>query len=78
MLALTDPIGDTASTLRAAGLGSIARLDDVSSIAEAVSAFITRVREGRESIATPAAIAASSREGRAERFAALLDRVVEA
>ena len=77
VLALTDPIGDTASTLRAAGLASIARLDDVASIAEAIPAFIARVREGRESTATPAAIAASSREGRAKSFAALLDRVVE-
>ncbi len=77
VLALTDPIGDTASTLRTAGLASIARLDDVASIAEAIPAFIARVRKDRESIATPAAIAASSREGRAKSFAALLDQVVE-
>lgn len=77
VLALTDPVGDTASTLRAAGLASIAQLDDAASIAEAIPAFIARVRAGRESIATPAAIAASSREGRAKSFAALLDRVVQ-
>ena len=77
VLALTDPIGDTASTLRAAGLSSIARLDDEGSIAEALMAFITRAREGREAIASSKAIAASSREGRARSFAALLDRVVE-
>ena len=77
VLALTDPVGDTASTLRAAGLASIAQLDDAASIAEAIPAFIARVRAGRESIATPEAIAASSREGRAKSFAALLDRVVQ-
>ena len=77
VLALTDPIGDTASTLRAAGLASIARLDDATSIAEAIPAFIGRVRAGREAIATDEAIAASSREGRARSLAVLLDRVVQ-
>ncbi len=77
VLALTDALGDTALTLRAAGLTSIARLDDAASIAEALAAFIARVGAGREPIATPSAIAASSREGRAGSFAALLDRVVQ-
>jgi glycosyltransferase involved in cell wall biosynthesis len=78
VLALTDPIGDTATTLRGAGLTSIARLDDVASIAEAIPAFIARVRAGREAIATAEAIAASSREGRAKSFADLLDRIITA
>ena len=77
VLALTDALGDTAATLRAAGLTSIVRLDDAASIAEALAAFIARVGAGREPIATPEAIAASSREGRAGSFAALLDRVVQ-
>ncbi len=76
VLALTDPVGDTATTLRAAGLTSIAPLDDAVAIAAAVPAFIARVRARRESIATPDAIAASSREGRTKAFAALLDDVV--
>ena len=76
VLALTDPVGDTATTLRAAGLTSIARLDDADSIAEAIPAFIARVRDGRETLATPDAIADSSREGRARAFAAMLDRVI--
>ena len=76
VLALTDPIGDTASTLRAAGLTSIARLDDTASIAAAIPAFIERVRSGRESIATAEAIAASSREGRARDLVRLLDDCV--
>ena len=76
VLALTDPLGDTAATLRDAGLTSIARLDDVVSIAEAIPAFIARVRADAESIATPAAIAASSREGRARSLAGLLDRTI--
>ena len=76
VLALTDPAGDTAATLRGAGLTSIARLDDVASIAEALAAFIARVRAGDERTATPAAIAASSRAGRARGLADLLDRTV--
>ena len=76
VLALTDPTGDTASTLRDAGLTSIARLDDVDSIVVALPAFIARVRADGEGIATPDAIAASSREGRARSFAGLLDRAI--
>ena len=60
VLALTDPVGDTAATLRGAGLTSIARLDDAVSIAAAIPAFI----------------AACSREGRAKTFASLLDRTI--
>lgn len=77
VLALTDPAGDTAATLRAAGLASMARLDDAASIAAAIPAFIARIRDGRELTATPEAIAASSREGRAKSLAELLDRVVQ-
>jgi glycosyltransferase involved in cell wall biosynthesis len=78
VLALTDPIGDTATTLRGAGLTSIARLDDAASIAEAIPAFMARVRADEEAIATPEAIVASSRTGRTRSLAALLDRVVGA
>jgi len=74
VLALTDPAGDTAATLRNAGLVSIARLDDADAIAAAIPAFIARVREGRESLASAEAVAASSREGRARSLAELLDR----
>ena len=76
VLALTDPVGDTAATLRAAGLTSIARLDDASSIAAALASFVARVRGGHEPLATPAAIGASSRAGRARSLAGLLDRII--
>ena len=77
VLALTDPLGDTASTLRGAGLTSIARLDDVAAIVAAIPAFVARVRGDGEAIASPAAIAESSREGRARTFAGLLDRTIK-
>ena len=77
VLALTDPLGDTAATLRAAGLTSIARLDDVAAIVEALLAFIGRARAGREPVASTDAVAASSREGRARTFAGLLNRTID-
>ena len=73
ILALTDPLGDTATTLRAAGLTSIARLDDVDAIVAAIPTFIERVRANTETMATADAIATSSRRGRAESLAKLLD-----
>ena len=73
VLALTDPAGDTATTLRAAGLTSIARLDDVDAIVAAIPAFIERVKANTERMATAAAIASSSRRGRAASLAKLLD-----
>ncbi len=78
VLALTDAVGDTATTLRAAGLTSIAPLDDAGAIATALTAFVARVRDGVEAIAAPAAVAASSRAGRAQSLADLLDRAVTA
>ena len=76
VLALTDPIGDTAATLRDAGLTSIALLDDASAIAGAIPAFIGRVRSAAEPLATTEAVASASREGRTRQLAQLLDRVV--
>ena len=73
VLALTDAAGDTAGTLRAAGLQSIAPLDDVAAITEAIPAFIARVLNGDEAIARSDVVAASSRAGRAEQLGALLD-----
>ncbi len=77
VLGLTDPIGDTANTLRGAGLTSIAALDDAAAIARELPAFVERVRDGREHGATAEALAASSRVGRTRTLAALLDRVTE-
>lgn len=75
VLALTDPVGDTASALTSAGLRSIAPLDDAVAIAAALQSFLGRARAGHEPLATAAAVADCSREGRTRRLAALFDRI---
>lgn len=77
VLALTDPIGDTATTLRNAGLQSITRLDDPQEIETALPAFIARVRAGTEALVTPEAVRNSSREGRTAALAELFDQIAQ-
>ena len=75
VLCLTDPAGDTAGVLRAAGIDAIARLDDAADIASLLRSFL--VQGGREigSFATSAAIRGASRHGRTEQLARLLDAI---
>ena len=75
VLGLTDPIGDTATTLRAAGLMSVAPLDDIDAIVAALPAFIGRVNAKIEAMPDNATIARNSREMRAASLAELLDAV---
>jgi len=72
ILGLTDPAGDTAGVLRAAGVDAIARLDSAEGIADAMEAFLARLRT--RSAATPDAsfVERVSRRGRAQELAALL------
>ncbi|MBC7502274.1 MAG: glycosyltransferase [Herminiimonas sp.] len=76
ILALTDPVGDTASTMRAAGLDSIARLDCKIQIAAAILEFMQRVRDGHASLASAAVVQGSSRQGRTRDLARVLDDVI--
>lgn len=76
VFALTDRAGDTAKTLMAAGLGSIAPLDDAGAIADALVAFVGRVSMGGGDVATDAVVASCSREGRTRQLVELLERVV--
>ncbi len=78
VLALTDPTGDTAATLRKAGIDSIAPLDDKEAIMAALLAFITLAREGRAPLASPACIEANSRQARSAALAALFDDITTA
>jgi glycosyltransferase involved in cell wall biosynthesis len=75
---LTDPDGDTARAMRAAGLTSIARLDDTAEIKRELHAFLTSLRQRRASGPSGEAVASSSRRARTEQLAALLDSVVAA
>jgi glycosyltransferase involved in cell wall biosynthesis len=75
ILALTDPAGDTAATLRNAGLDAIRPLDDVDAIAELLEAFLRNPTSERGRIAAESIVAANSRRRRTAELATLLDEV---
>lgn len=74
IVALTDPGGDTAATLRGAGLDAIAPLDSASDIAEILTSTLIAIRGGNTHIPDHAAVTGASRRGRTQALAALLDR----
>jgi glycosyl transferase family 4 len=73
ILALTDPQGDTAAVLRAAGVDSIAPLDSKDAIRRTLAAFLEQVRDRRAPLPSAAAVAACSRRARTAQLAAVLD-----
>ncbi|MEH3086129.1 MAG: glycosyltransferase [Xylophilus ampelinus] len=74
VLALTDPAGDTAGALRAAGLGAgIAPLDAAGAITELLPRFLDALDRGDAPRPRPEAVAQASREARTRALAALLD-----
>ncbi|WP_311196886.1 glycosyltransferase [Rugamonas apoptosis] len=75
LLALTDPAGDTAATLRGAGIDTIARLDSEADIAMALSRFLRLARHGVAPLAHPDTIASHSRAARTLELAALFDEI---
>lgn len=75
ILALTDPIGDTAKTLRAAGVDTIAPLDSKEAIMQALTRFLALVDSKSAPIASAQTIAANSRKSRTAELAKLLDQV---
>lgn len=72
ILALTDPVGDTARVAREACIEAIAPLDDVNQIADLLTRFIAAPREG--TLASESAILAASRQARTAELAQLLER----
>ncbi|WP_229429797.1 MULTISPECIES: glycosyltransferase [unclassified Massilia] len=77
ILALTDPEGDTAATMRKAGLDTIARLDDKEDIKSGLMRFVGLLREGKAPLPPENASQFYSRRSRSEQLAALLDEVVQ-
>jgi glycosyltransferase involved in cell wall biosynthesis len=75
ILALTDAAGDTALTLRTSGIDTIASLDSVQAIHDALPAFLTLARQGRAPVASPASVQSHSRLARTSELAAVLDRI---
>ncbi len=78
ILGLTDPSGDTALTLRAAGIATIAPLDSAPAIGSALMDFVAAIERGDAQFAQSAAVHASTRAARARQLAALLTRVTSA
>lgn len=76
ILGLTDPVGDTASVLRDAGVTDIARLDSVDDIATALVKVVHSCRRGELQLPQAAAVGRASRRQRSAVFVKLLDEVV--
>ncbi|MBS0325860.1 MAG: glycosyltransferase, partial [Proteobacteria bacterium] len=75
IVALTDPRGDTAATLRMAGIDAVAPLDSAPAIAALLESTAAAVATRRARLPNPDAVAHASRRGRTEALAALLERV---
>ncbi|HEY9102149.1 glycosyltransferase [Chitinimonas sp.] len=75
ILALTDPAGDTAGVLHAAGLDALARLDSAEEIEALLPRFLAELRAGQVRLPTPEAVQQASRRGRSTSFVQLLDQI---
>jgi glycosyltransferase involved in cell wall biosynthesis len=75
ILALTDPIGDTAEALRKAKFQSIVPLDDHGPIARALVEFMDDVRQGRARVGDDEEIQSHSRRSRTRALAQIFDEV---
>lgn len=73
ILALTDPLGDTANALRNAGIGDIARLDSCAEICDVLPAFLDAIRHSSFSLPPRHVVEQASRKGRAAQLVELLD-----
>jgi hypothetical protein len=76
ILALTDPVGDTAQVVLQAGIPAIAPLDSAAAIAELIKRFISEKNGRRAWIASRSSVQRASRQARAAELAGLLDQVV--
>ncbi|CAD5375226.1 conserved hypothetical protein [Rubrivivax sp. A210] len=78
IVCLSDPAGDTATTVRNAGIDAIAPLDDAAAIAQLLTRFLAPGRPGLQLMPEPGFVAAASRRGRTQALAAMLDSVTAA
>ncbi len=73
VLCLTDPAGDTAGVLRAAGIDALARLDEAADIASLLQRFVSHGAGGLSTLASSDAVRGASRLGRTQQLARLLN-----
>jgi glycosyltransferase involved in cell wall biosynthesis len=76
ILALTDPLGDTALLLLAAGTGMVARLDSRDDIENAIVDFLTQIKTESWPRASAVTVAGFSRHAQAGQLAQLFDSAV--
>lgn len=76
IIALTDPIGDTATVLRTSGINSISPLDNAGEIARLLKSVVFKQQNGLQSVASAAAIHDSSRLNRTKELATLLSQLL--
>lgn len=76
IVGFTDPAGDTGRLLADLGIGTIAPLDDISSIKSLIVEAIRSSEEHRTFVPPRAEVMRFSRAGTTEKLAALLDEVV--
>jgi glycosyltransferase involved in cell wall biosynthesis len=75
LLALTDPQGDTWAAVRAAGIDTLAPLDDAAAIAMALRQFVAQAAAGTAPLAPESVRRSHARSARTVQLAALLDAV---
>lgn len=75
ILALTDPTGDTATTLRKAGIDTIAPLDSKDAIMQALLHFLALAESNTAPLASEQVIRSNSRRSRTGVLASILDKV---
>jgi len=73
ILCLSDPAGDTAAALRAAGVRAMARLDSAEETETALLAFVAELRAKVTELPDRAVVRAASRESRTQMLAERLD-----
>ena len=76
IFAMTDPEGDTAGILKAAGIGAIVPLDSKEEIISGLRSFLTQLSEGTVAIGNNEDVSAHSRRSRTLQLAELLDALV--
>lgn len=76
ILALVDPVGETAHVLRNAGFDDIADMDNAAGIAGVLDTFCRSVSQGSATVASEELIKLSSRQSRAYELASIFDTAV--
>jgi len=78
ILALTDPVGDTAVTLKKLGIDTIAPLDSKDHIMQKLIHFMTMVKENNAPVVSIEKVMTNSRKSRSKELAAIFDGVARA